>query len=85
MFFATALSMALIVAFKTSDAAASFDFIASLHFLMAVLRADFAAELRIVFFFAVSTLFMADFIFGKPITSCDTILEVNADILPLTK
>ena len=73
MFFAAALSIALIVALRISGADSLFAAIASLHFLMAVLRADFLMLFLRVFFLITKTLLAADFVFAKPFTSCGPI------------
>jgi len=71
MFFAAALSIVLEVLLNMEDAEASLFTIASLHFLIAVLRADFLIVFFNVFVFVTSTLLIADLMFGKPFTSCD--------------
>ena len=74
MFLAAALSMVFAVALKTDEADESLDPIASLHFFIAVFKADFLAVFLRVFVFVTSTLLIEDLIFGKPFTSCGFIV-----------
>src|SRR5690606_11455751 len=82
-FLATALSIAFIVALNMSCADSSFAAMASLHFLMEVLSADFLIVFLRVFFLMISTLLAADLEFAKPFTSCDLFFSTS-DILPRT-
>jgi len=79
MFLAAALSIVFIVALKIDEADASFDLIASLHFFIEVFKADFLIVFLKVFFLATSTLFIDDFILGKPFTSCDFIGNIDTE------
>ncbi len=70
-FLAAALSRALVVVLYASAAPLPLA-IASLHFLTVVLRADFLIVFFKVFVSVTFTLFIADLIFGKLFTSCDS-------------
>lgn len=73
-FFAAALSIAFTATFTESAADALPSAIASLDFLMTVLRADLRMTFFNVFASVTLTLLIADFILGKPFTSCDIFL-----------
>jgi hypothetical protein len=73
MFFATALSSIFTVFLRDSAADDSFCAMLALVFFISVFNADFFVVFCIVFALDILTLFIADFIFGNPFTSCDLV------------
>ncbi len=73
IFFAADLSIASNAVLRTVAAEASLLAIACLHFLIVVFNTDFLILFLRVLVLDTFTLFIADFIFGNPFTSCELI------------